>query len=976
MRRSHIALLMMLASAGLAAVLAPVAQAAFGPEVFEDGTCVTKTCTYASVEANPKEAFTQAAGHPPWGGTKFIMKHSGSSIEGASVKRIRVDVPPGLAADPQAPMPKCSVKQFSEDPKGCPASSEVGTTELEAVAEPLGLLPLALPSLEGKVYNLQAPPGLALDFGIAVEPAGELLTPIHLFLEGHVDWSGDYHEYFEINNVPREAEVKVVLGIPSPLKVLMSKLNFNGHAGGDFLTLPSVCSSTTTSHLELESWNGEIARTETHTPVGVEGCAKVPFEPTVTVAPENPGSDEPDGAAVEVKAPQHAGEDEINTSDLRDVHVTLPEGMTLDPSGAHGLQACTAAQIAIGTTSPVTCPAAARVGTFTIETDLPPGSLTGSVYLGSPSGGTIAEPPYTIYLDAESALGVSVRLQGSVAPNPSTGRLEATFTNNPQLPFSDLILKLNGGPRAPVANPLTCGTTQVQALFTPYTGLSATPSSTPFTTTGCPSPLPFALQQSTQSSNANAGAYTSYTFNLNRGDGQQYLSRLQTTLPPGLVGAIPSVPLCGEPQAQTGTCAAASEIGKATVEVGAGSEPYAFTGPVYLTGPYNGAPYGLSIPVAAQAGPFDLGTVVTRAAIGVDPHTARVIATSSLPTIVRGVPLRLKSLSVAVTRPSFLFNPTDCAPLSTDSGLTSTFDTIQNVSSPFLLSNCAALAFKPSLKASTGAKTSKPSGASLRVSIAQAPHQANIRSVFAQLPKQLPSRLTTLQKACPEATFAANPRACRPLGSEVGTAAVHTPVLPGELTGSAYLVSHGGAAFPDLDLVLEGDGVQVILAGNTDIKKGITSSTFAAVPDVPISSFALNLPVGPHSALTANGSLCSSKLVMPTTITAQNGAQIRQNTTISVTGCPVRIVRHRILGNAALLTVQTYAPGRLSGKGNNLASVSRNLGRAQQAVTLRVPLSRAGRHRRRPLKVRVRVGFVPKSRSEPRSVAYVTVRFK
>ncbi len=894
MRRSHIALLMMLASAGLSAVaLAPVAQAAFGPEVFEDGTCITKTCTYASVEANPKEAFTQAAGHPQWGGTKFIMKHSGSSIEGASVKRIRVDVPSGLAANPQAPTPKCPIETFEHKPSECPSQSVVGTTELEAVAEPLGLLPVTLPKLEGTVYNLEAPPGLPLDFGIAVEPAGELLTPIHLFLEGHVDWSGDYHEYFEIDNVPREAEVKVVLGVPSPLKVLMSKLNFNGRAGvGDFLTLPSMCSSTTTSHLELESWSGEIARTETHTPVGVEGCAKVPFKPTVTVTPENPGSDEPDGATVEVKAPQHPGEDEINTSDIKDVHVTLPEGMTLDPSAAHGLQACTAAQIAIGTTNPVTCPAASKVGSVTIETDLPPGSLTGSVYLGSPGGGPIAEPPYTIYLDAESALGVSVRLQGSVAPNLSTGRLEATFTNNPQLPFSDLILKLNGGPQAPLANPLTCGSTQAQALFTPYTGLSAAPSSMPFTTTGCPSPLPFALRQSTQSSNANAGAYASYTFNLNRADGQQYLSRLQTTLPPGLVGAIPSVPLCGEPQAQTGTCAPASEIGKATVDVGAGSEPYAFTGPVYLTGSYNGAPYGLSIPVAAQAGPFDLGTVVTRAAIGVDPHTARVIATSSLPTIVRGVPLRLKSLSVAVTRPNFLFNPTNCAPLSTDSGLTSTFETIQNVSSPFLLTNCAALAFKPSLKASTGAKTSKLSGASLQVKLTQPAHQANIRSVSVQLPVKLPARLSTLQKSCPEATFAQNPRVC-PIGSLVGGATATTPVLAGRLSGPAYLVSHGGLAFPDLDVILEGDGVRVILIGNTNIKKGITSSTFASIPDVPVSSFALNLPIGPHSALAANGNLCKGKLMMPTTITAQSGVRIKRNTRISVTKCHVRKVRRR-----------------------------------------------------------------------------------
>lgn len=979
-RYAHVAVLVALVGAGLSAAITPVAQAAFGPEVFEDGTCVNKTCTYASVEANPKEAFTQAAGHPPWGGTKFIMKHSGSNVEGSSVKRIRVDVPQGLAANPQAPMPKCPIKTFEHKPSECPLQSVVGTVEMEAVAEPLGLLPLTLPSLEGTVYNLEAPPGLPLDFGIAVEPAGELLTPIHLFLEGHVDWSGDYHEYFEINNVPDEAEVKVLIGVKSSLKVLMSKLNFNGRAGGDFLTLPSECSSTTTSHLELESWSKEIARTETHTPVGVEGCDRVPFKPTVTVTPESTASDQPDGATVEVKAPQKAGPEEINTADIRDVHVTLPEGMTLNPSAAHGLVACTAAQIGIGTTGPVTCPAAAKVGTVAIETVLPPGSLAGNVYLGSPGGGPITGPPYTIYLDAESTLGVSVRLQGTVTPDPSTGRLQATFANNPQLTFSEIILKLKGGPQAPVANPLVCGTASVEALFTPYTGGAPALSSTPFTTTGCPSPLPFALTQGTQSSSPDAGAYTSYTFDLARADGQQYLSQLKTTLPAGLLGAIPSVPLCGEPQAQAGTCAAGSEIGKATVLVGAGSEPYPFSGPVYLTGPYAGAPYGLSIPVPAVAGPFDLGSgacdcVVTRVAIGVDQYTGRVIATAALPTIVKGVPLRLKNLSVAVTRPNFLFNPTNCGPLATASTLTSTLGAEQNVSSPFQVSNCARLPFSPSFKAATTGKPTKLNGASLQVNLTQAAHQANIKSVFAQLPPQLPARLTTLQQACPEATFAHDPRIC-PIGSLVGGASVTTPVLPGKLSGPAYLVSHGGLAFPDLDVILEGDGVRVVLTGNTNIKKGITSSTFAAVPDVPVSSFALNLPIGRHSALAANGNLCTGKLSMPTTILAQNGKQIKQNTRIAARGCGVRILKHKVRGSTAYLTVETFAPGRLSGRGSRLRSVFRRFARARKAVTLKVRLSHAGHSHRKPLKARIRVGFVPATKGEPSSAAFTTVTFK
>lgn len=871
--------------AALACVVAMAASAApalgaFGVQEhnFEAGTCVNKTCTYESVEANPGEAYTQAAGHPPWGITGFELNSKEGLLgqrepEGA-LKRIRVDVPSGLAADPQA-LPACSDAQFSAN--SCPADTEAGTTELVAFD---GVNDL---TVTGTVYNLEPRPNLPLLFGIdvAVEP----LVNVHIFLEGHVAWYSDYHEYFEINNIPREGELGP---LKVPLTVLKSKLFFNGRADkNNFLTLPSVCSTSTTSYLEVESYAGEVSRTQTHTPVGVGGCANVPFKPSAAVTPETAQSDSPDGGTAVVREPQHTAEEEINTADIRDAHVTLPEGMTLNPSAAHGLQACTAAQIAIGTTNPVTCPAAAKVGTVTIETDLPPKSLSGNVYLGDPGGGPITGPPYTIYLDAESVYGVSVRLQGQVHPDPTTGRLEAVFTENPPLPFSELILSAKGGARAPLANPLPCGTSQTQSLFTPYTGLAAAVSSTPFVTSGCPSPLPFALAQSAQNQPTTAAGYTSYDFKLSRSDGQQYLSKVATTLPEGLVGAIPSVTLCQEPQAALGSCPAGSQIGTATVAAGAGPEPYGFSGPVFLTGPYNGAPYGLSIPVRAIAGPFDLGTVVTRAAISVDPFSARVIVSSSLPTIVGGVPLRLRSIDVAVDRSKFLFNPTNCGSLSTDTTLTSTFGAVAALSTPFRASDCSALAFKPKLTAGSKAKTNRRIGAALKTKIVFPKGlQSNIKSVFVQLPKQLPARVSTLNLACREATFNANPFSCPP-GAYVGTAIVSTPVLPQKLIGSAIFVSHGGAAFPDLDLVLTGDGgVTVILVGHTNIVKNITSSNFASLPDVPVSSVEVKLPQGKKSALGAVGNLCKKPLRMPTTITGQNGKVLRQKTRIAVAGCP------------------------------------------------------------------------------------------
>lgn len=958
----------------IAAVAAPAAQASFGvtQEHFEAGTCINIGCEYSGPSS---EFYTQAAGHPPWGITKFELNHSGNNVEGAALKRIRVEIPPGLAADPQA-LPKCQQAEFRANT--CPANTQVGTTELSAVAAET----LTLSGLEGKVYNLEPGPGLPLDFGINVEPAGALTAPVQLYLEGHVDWSGDYHEYFEINNVPEEAEVKLlVVPVKAKLKVLMSKLNFNGVAGeGNFLTLPSVCSSSTTSYLEVESYAGEVSHTETHTPVGVEGCDKVPFKPIAEVKAATSTSDQPDGATTVVKVPQKAGSTEINTSDINDAHVTLPEGLTLNPPAANGLQACTAGQIAIGTTNPVTCPAASKVGTVTIQTDLPPNSLTGNVYLGSPSGAVIKEPPYTLYLDAESALGVSVRLQGSVTPNPSTGRLEVTFTKNPQLPFSELILTLNGGARAPLANPLSCEKATTNSVFTPYTGGSAALSSTPFTATGCANPLPFSLSQSTKDSSTVAGAYTSYTFNLQRADGQQYLSQLSTVLPPGLVGAIPSVPLCPEAQALAGSCPETSKIGSANVSVGAGGEPYGFSGSVYLSGPYDGAPYSLSIPIEAAAGPFDLGRVVTHVSLNVDPYSGRIIASSYIPTIVGGVPLRLKGLTVAVTRSKFLFNPSSCNPLATNTQLTSTFGATSSASSPFQLTGCSSLSFKPTFKAGTSDKANKGNGAELQVDLTQPGHEANLRSVVASLPLQLPSRLTTLQKACPEASFAAGPANCPPL-SKVGTAIVSTPVLPKPLTGKAYLVSHAAAAFPDLDLVLEGDGgVHVILVGNTNIKNGITTSTFASIPDVPVSSFSLSLPMQANSVLTAYGNLCLKPLLMPTTLTAQSGTVIKQNTRISVSGCGVRVLSKRVVKHKLIIRVRTLGGGLITIKGKGLPTVRRRVAKSA-SVKFTIPLSRGGlrllrKHPHRPLTVSVHVGFQPAKKGAAGSAADTTAKFK
>ena len=1016
---ARFAMLGALASAALfAMVLAPAAQAAgFGieKEKFEAGTCngnetEVKSCEYTSA---PSAFYTQAAGHPPWGLTGVELAHTGTGSSrvptGEPLTRLRVDVPPGLAADPQT-LETCSRTEFQA--KACKSGTEAGFVELEAVVE-VPLLGNTLLALKGKVFNLAQESDLPLLFGIEVEGVKPIVENVQLFLEGHVSSakepaleargipSGDYHEWFEIKKIPTEVEVEA-LGVPltkAPLKTLKSKLFFNGHAGkGNFLTLPSVCGapSLSTSYVEVESKTGEVASTPTVPPVGIEGCGNTvpPFKPSIKVNPQNPQYDQPDGAITEVTVPQHEGASDINTADIAKAQATFPEGLTLNPSAAQGLEACAPAAIHFESTTKAECPAGSNIGKIKIETDLPPGSLAGNLYLGAPKGLPITGPPYTIYAVAESVYGVAVKVEGTVQPDPSTGRLTAYFENTaehpfnlPQLPFSGVVLELNTGPRAPLANPLGCGEANTESGFLAYSSADVlkqfTPSF-PFPTTGCPSSIPFALTQSATPANTTAGAYSPYTFNLTRADGQQYLSQVSTTLPAGLLGAIPSVTLCGEPRAAAGHMHRGEPDRRRLGHSGRG----AGTVPALRAGLSHGSLRQRSLR-SFDPGLGRGGTVQPRH--GHDPrddqgqpHHRAGDRRHDQPSNNRGrgAGSPEDAAMSQVNRPSFIFNPTNCSALATESTLTSTFNATQGLSSPFQVGNCGALAFKPSFKTATSAKTSKLNGASLQVSLTQPAHEANMKSVFVELPKQLPSKLTTLQKACPEATFAANPVNCRALGSEAGSATVVTPVLPGKLSGSAYLVSHGGEAFPDLDIVLEGDGVKVILTGNTKITKGITSSTFAAIPDVPVTSFVLNLPVGPHSALTAIGGLCLKPLLMPTTITAQSGAQVKQNTRISVSGCGVRILSHRVVGHKLIIKVRTLGAGLITLKGTGLPTVSRRVSKSA-TVTFKLTLTRGGlkalsrAHRtRRKLKISVRVAFTPKQKGQFGSAAEATVTFK
>jgi len=996
----------------------PAAQAAEAPgiEKFVATNCEVSTCgqedvlgpffepkAEVTVKEAEKEGFTQAGGRVPFGVTDFKVATVGTyphKVPTSLVKHIRTDVAPGLATDPTAVL-QCTQKEFGtkevvpgtgfyEAPGHECEESELGTNEVTAYAgEATGDIPLS-----GEVYNVEPSTGLASEFGVALElPKGlteHILNEIfkgskkeleegqyfaHTLIEGNVEWGkqkngteqGDYHDYFEIN-------------VSTALPLIRSRLVFEGTNGkGDFLTNATSCPGHNTTSLKLtDVENTTVAKTFT-TPIGLRGCEALAFTPTFALTQGSMLSDQPDQIMTEVAEAHNPKA--VDPSQVKTASIAMPEGMTLNPSAAAGLEDCTVGEARIHSEAfGVACPAGSELGSVSLEVPtLPPGSLTGSVYLGGPESGPITGPPYIIYVVANSErYGVSVRLKGEVVPNEATGQLTTIFQENPEQPFSSLKIHFDRGVLTSVANPLICGESKGAANFTPVAAGAPTASdSFGVTVTGCAASIPFSLSQSTQYEPPNAAGHSSYTFNLNRPEGQQYLQKVTTTLPSGVVGEIPDVTLCGEPQAALGTCGSASKIGTVTVTSGSGSSPYAFNGSVYMTGPYNGAPFGLSVVVPAVAGPFNLGTIVTRSTININPTTTRVTAETVLPTIVKGIPIRMRSLSVDVNRQGFLLNPTNCAVEATESTLESTFKAVQSgLSSPFQAEGCSALAFKPTFTASTGAKHSKTQGASLVTTITMPSGQANTKSVFVTLPKQLPSRLTTLQKACLLKVFEANPLNCKKEspGSEVGTATAITPTLSVPMKGPAFLVSHAGEAFPSLELVLEGQGVRVIVEGKTDIKKGITTTNFAATPDVPVSSITVNLPLGPHSALTTenvNTNLCTAKLTMPTVITGQNGKVVKYATNISPTGCGVQIVGHKVVGGTLYLTVQAYAAGRVSVSGFGLSTRYRSVN-GPTRVTLKVPVS--GR-RSRPFKVKVRVGFVPKKRGA-HSSASVTAFFR
>jgi hypothetical protein len=863
----------------------------------------------------------------------------------ALARNLSFELPPGLLGDPQS-IPQCSDADFSSiganDVNACPADTAIGvaTVTLNLPNPPLGVFSEAVP-----VFNLVPAPGEPARFGLED-------TKVPIILDTSVRAGGDYGVDVEIHNTTQVAQLlssRVTLwGEPqSPAHdasrgwACIRGVEVDGESctppgkrsQTPFLTLPTSCLGGLSTVLHGEAWSG--AQAESHFAfeddleeplLGLEACSSVGFDPTISLTPVEeqegraPGATvnsaaTPTGLNVDVSLP--AEQNALGESALKETKVTLPRGMQLNPSAANGLEACSEAQIgyegkgarsdpfAPGTEEPprfstaaAACPEASKVASVTIRSPDLANELKGALYIAqqeqNPFGSLFA-----IYLVAEDPVsGVRVKLAGEVSLNEATGQLYTSFEGTPQVPFERFALHFFEGQRASLATPALCGSYETKASFTPWAdpqALIETGSAFAITegqnAAPCPSSEPFAPQITAGSSTTQAGAFASFGLTLTHPDGDQALRSLSVHLPTGIAAMLSSITPCQEPQAAEDQCPASSEIGHSTALAGLGSEPVSLPGVAYLTGPYEGAPFGIEVSTPAIAGPFDLGVVVVRSKIEVDPHTAAVAITSDpIPTILRGVPAQIKTLNVTVDRPDFQFNPTSCEPKQISASLTGAAGTSAQSSYPFKAEGCASLPFKPEVKAQTQGQTSKANGASLTLTFKNQKGNANVAKTILTIPPTLPARLSTIQKACLAKTFEANPASC-PEGSDIGQAVVHTPVLKSPLEGPIYLVSHGNAAWPDAELVLQGEGITVILDGQTAIKKGITTSSFQTVPDAPFESVEAMLPEGLHSALTTNlptndhYNLCGQHLTIPTTLTGQNGASLSENVKVTVQGC-------------------------------------------------------------------------------------------
>jgi hypothetical protein len=832
--------------------------------------------------------------------------------EADSVRDLTVDLPPGFIGNPSA-VGECSAAGLSTN--DCPPSSQVGLAYVKTPS------PISTPapgqSFEPwyrPVYNMSHPRGAVADLAFVVAS-----NPIHIKVS--LDPANHYAIRSVVSNinetVPPFHQRLTIWGVPSDHshdsercdKGNTAVINTKEECSTDFaqqafITEPAQCESDNTFRLHhYDSWQetGVFGPEIDYTlPGKFEHCERPRFEPKVEIEPTGKQANTPTGLDVHVKIAQNENPDALAAPPVKRFTVRLPEGMSFSPSFADGLKSCTLAQMKLGTNEEVQCPDASRIGEVTLHSPLLPKALEGSMYLAAqgdnPFGSTFA---LLLVLKDVEERGILVKIPGRIDVDETTGQITTVFDDAPQFPFDDLTLKFRSGPRAPLVSPPTCGMqtigVEVASYAQPQNPVDASnvydvtegPNGTP-----CPPDAvhrSFAPKFSGGTLNPVAGAYSPFLFRLSREDSEQELSQVTTVLPPGLVAKIAGVPFCpdqaitsistelgaGAAEAAHPACPAASQIGTVSAGLGAGPAPNYFPGKVYLAGPYKGAPLSLAVVAPGLAGPFDLGNVVVRAALYVNPENAQVKAVSDpFPTILHGVILRTRDVRLRVDRAQTTINPTNCSPMSLNGVVSGAGGALFNAASPFQVGSCSDLSFKPKLDFHLFGGTHRGSHPKFRATLTMPPGGANIAAASVALPHSEFLDQGHIGTVCTRVQFAAgagNGAQC-PAASVYGAVSAKTPLLDETLTGNVYLRS-SSHELPDLVAVLNGK-ITAVVSGRVDSVNGGIRNTFETVPDAPVESFTLTLAGGNKGLLVNSRDICKAPAKATAKFTGQNGAKI------------------------------------------------------------------------------------------------------
>ena len=873
-----------LAAAGIAAI---ALLAALSP-----GRAAAESPIY---KFNVHPTTTQAGGHPNletliWVGNRYTQHIPPPSCDCQDPRDVLVEMPPGVIGDPHA-TPKCTVEDFAVE--HCPPETQIGAATISINAEPPGTSGFGVIG----IYNLEPHPGEA---GLIAFNFPLLHFPVFQGINSRTesDYGLDVATEYITHLLPFTFLEERLWGVPASHANDFERLpvGWDSFLEGPapptpsnapekpFISNPTTCNQgNLLAHLTVTSYDKGVTQADSAFP-STTGCDQLSFNPSLYAQPTGTVTDTPSGLDVDLQVPQQSSPNVPSPSEIRASTVSLPAGFTINPSAADGKTSCSDREASIGTRLEAHCPENSKVGTVSVNSSALPGPIPGYIYLGTPLPGD----RYRLILTAEG-YNVNVKLAGSALADPQTGRVTVSFQDLPQTPFSDFNMHFFGSERGLLATPTHCGTYGVNSTFTPWDDLLPEQSSTQFFSlnagpggTPCPpSVRPFAPTLHAGVADKTGGKHSSFSVTLNRNDGDQNLTGLDVTTPLGLSATLAGVTYCPEATlsaiaaSESGVleqagpaCPASSQIGTSSTAAGAGNHPVSLPGGVYLAGPYKGAPLSLAVVTPAVSGPYDLGNVVVRAAINVNPTNAQLTAVSDpLPQIVGGIPLRLREILVQLNRPDFVLNPTNCGHLSVSARVFGDQGGEADPSVPFQVANCTDLPFGPKIDLQLRGGTKRTQNPGLTATVTARPGESNISKTVVTMPPALILDNSHIDTVCTKVQFAAEN--C-PAGSLMGTAKAETPLLAKPLEGKVYLATGYGHKLPDVLVALKGQ-VDVNLDGVVSTKNRGLQTSFKTVPDVPVTRFTLNLLGGRKGLLlTSANNLCSQVRRATVNMTGQN----------------------------------------------------------------------------------------------------------